>query len=561
MADTRFFTAIKPTTLSSGTAIGATSITPAFIKDREDNSIATMATYFGTKAFGVIGPNTSREEHFSFTGISAGVLTGVSHVSMVAPYTETSGLSEAHAAGEVVIIQTNSPAFYNELANKQNDETVTGTWTFTETALPRSSASHTYGAGEEEYFATKRYVDSVVTGGAADANTTTKGLAEEATQAEIAAGTAVGGTSARLFTNPSTLAAHIQSGAWLFGSTAGTADAVTLTLTPTLTAYTHGMVICIHNTTAINAAATINVDGLGAKAIYKYAGGSAVAVEANDMKALYHHILVYDSDAGVFLLVNPVNGTLTAAAQTEVQNFFSATDITGAEAETLSGGTSSNADTLHTHSFTELRSREQVTYILTPVDLHDTTAITYTAAGVSTRTQLASGENFIQTGGSSGNGYAGESSNAVFLSSNPFSTNHFLEFAAKYGSNTSQDVFCGIGDGAVTGGDVAADATLTSRHIGFFIQDGTLYASNADNTTQTRTDISSGVTLTNYNVFKYVRGTSDIKFYVNNTLVATHTTNIPTGNTNAGFAVGITTRTGAARSMYIPRFIQLGIAR
>lgn len=350
MADTRFFTAIKPTTLSSGTSIGATSITPAFIKDREDNSIATMATYFGTKAYGVIGPNTSREEHFSFTGISAGVLTGVSHVSMVAPYTETSGLSEAHAAGEVVIIQTNSPAFYNELANKQNDETVAGTWTFTETALPRSSASHSYVAGEEEYFATKRYVDGVALSGAPDASTTQKGVVEEATAAELTAGTAAGGTSARLFTNPSTLAAHIQSGAWLFASTGGTASAITATFTPAITALTHGMTLCVHNTTANNAGATFNPNGLGAKALYKYAGGSAIAVEANDMKALYHYILLYDLDADVFLLVNPSNGTLTATAQTEVQNFFSATDITGAEAETLSSSATSDSDSLHTHN-------------------------------------------------------------------------------------------------------------------------------------------------------------------------------------------------------------------
>lgn len=40
---------------------------------------------------------------------------------------------------------------------------------------------------------------------AADASTTVKGVAEEATQAEVDAGTATGGTGARLFVNPSTL--------------------------------------------------------------------------------------------------------------------------------------------------------------------------------------------------------------------------------------------------------------------------------------------------------------------------------------------------------------------
>lgn len=52
---------------------------------------------------------------------------------------------------------------------------------------------------------------------AADASTTVKGVVEEATQAEIIAGTAAGGTSARLFVNPSTLLTAIPS---ILGSSA-----------------------------------------------------------------------------------------------------------------------------------------------------------------------------------------------------------------------------------------------------------------------------------------------------------------------------------------------------
>lgn len=50
--------------------------------------------------------------------------------------------------------------------------------------------------------AVKAYVDA---GGNVNASTTTKGIVEEATQAEINAGTAAGGTGARLFINPSTV--------------------------------------------------------------------------------------------------------------------------------------------------------------------------------------------------------------------------------------------------------------------------------------------------------------------------------------------------------------------
>lgn len=48
--------------------------------------------------------------------------------------------------------------------------------------------------------AVKRYVDA---GGNVNASETTKGIVEEATQAEVDAGTATGGTGARLFINPS----------------------------------------------------------------------------------------------------------------------------------------------------------------------------------------------------------------------------------------------------------------------------------------------------------------------------------------------------------------------
>jgi hypothetical protein len=52
----------------------------------------------------------------------------------------------------------------------------------------------------------KEYVDGVAVAGAPNASTTVKGIVEEATQAEIDADTAAGGTSARLAVNPSTLA-------------------------------------------------------------------------------------------------------------------------------------------------------------------------------------------------------------------------------------------------------------------------------------------------------------------------------------------------------------------
>ena len=115
----------------------------------------------------------------------------------------------------------------------------------------------------------------------------------------------------------------------------------------------------------------------------------------------------------------------------------------------------------------------------------------------------------------------------------------------------TQDVFVGLNTSFGT--TVPTDATDTGRHIGFFIKDAILYASNADGTTQTITDISAGITLINPNCYRFVYDAgTNIKFYVNEVLKATHTTNMPTGATNRpGFWFGLESQSGGLMSMNI----------
>jgi hypothetical protein len=80
------------------------------------------------------------------------------------------------------------------------DQTVAGVKTFSSSPIVPAPTT-------DLQVATKKYVDDVAIAGVADASTTTKGIVEEATQAEVDAGTAAGGTSARLFINPSTVSA------------------------------------------------------------------------------------------------------------------------------------------------------------------------------------------------------------------------------------------------------------------------------------------------------------------------------------------------------------------
>ena len=108
----------------------------------------------------------------------------------------------------------------------------------------------------------------------------------------------------------------------------------------------------------------------------------------------------------------------------------------------------------------------------------------------------------------------------------------------------SQDIAMGAGGGLVdsASGVLSTNATSITRHAAFLIEDATIYASIADGGTQEKTDVSAGITLTDYNEYRvhYVGGT-EVKFYINGTLVATLSTNIPTANIDFRWAWGVET--------------------
>lgn len=101
---------------------------------------------------------------------------------------------------------------------------------------------------------------------ASNASTTVKGVVEEATLAETLARTATGGTSARLFVNPSTLTT-VQTYDYV-ASSAGT-DSYAITVTPAPTAYVTGQKFTFKADVANTGAATLDVNSLGAKTIKK----------------------------------------------------------------------------------------------------------------------------------------------------------------------------------------------------------------------------------------------------------------------------------------------------
>lgn len=87
-----------------------------------------------------------------------------------------------------------------------------------------------------------------------------------------------------------------------------------------------------------------------------------------------------------------------------------------------------------------------------------------------------------------------------------------------------------------------ATGAMTSKHFGFILDTTVLNASIANGTSQTLVDISSGITMTTGHIFRAImNGTTNCKFYIDNVLKATITTNLPSGSfaSNTVFALSI----------------------
>lgn len=109
----------------------------------------------------------------------------------------------------------------------------------------------------------------------------------------------------------------------LTGATGGTSDAITLTISPTISSLETGTVVWFgvsyNNTTT---SPTLNVDGIGAATITKCADGEALAV--NDLASNMFAEVIYDSVDSEWTLINPnavacaTAGGVTWPASTDV---------------------------------------------------------------------------------------------------------------------------------------------------------------------------------------------------------------------------------------------------
>lgn len=385
MSDQTKYVQMQPTTISSGgSSIGDTSlILSSFLGI---DGVALAMTDFGNLAFGTLEPSSAtNEEQISFTGITqngngTATLTGVSTVLFKAPYTQTSGLAKSHAGGVVFVI-SNTAGFYDRLAAKADDESITGLWDF-----PSGASNPTIGNGSyvapttNTQIATKKYVDDTAIAGASNASTSVKGIVQLPTQAQADAKTATGSTGAALSITPDVLRATKYND---YIADTGSASTYVIAPAPVVTSYVTGQQFTFIAATANSAnsgVSTLAVNGLAQKTIKNSAGGSLVV---NDIIVGQVITVVYDGTNFQMLNVSgrgyvglsgaetvagvktfsssPVAPTPSGATDVAIKSYVDGNPITSTNGTTTRGATTASGAQTITHSLGRTPKKVRIT--------------------------------------------------------------------------------------------------------------------------------------------------------------------------------------------------------
>lgn len=187
---------------------------------------------------------------------------------------------------------------------------------------------------------------------AADASTTTKGVSEEATLAETLARTAAGGTSARLFVNPSQLSQVLGSD---YVADTGSSTAYAIAPTPAITAYVTGQEFRFKAANAnTTATPTLAVSGLASPKTIVNPDGTALAIGAI---AINQEVIVRYNGTNM-VMVSPLNNI-----RNKISAVVTDVTITNTTTETAILTTSIPANTLRTNN--AVRARIFITSLTT----------------------------------------------------------------------------------------------------------------------------------------------------------------------------------------------------
>src|SRR3990167_7293801 len=175
----------------SGVSGSATSITLSSLTIPQTGQELVDSDFSDTFYLTLEPGNRTRQEFVSCTTVtqnaSTATLSGCSRgLSPITPFSASTTLQFAHAGGSQVIF-SNSPQFYNRFAAKDNDETITGVYTFTSTSAPKYNTNYTASGNE---FVSYTQLNGVVVGDVGTSTHSALGLVELATESEASAGTA-----------------------------------------------------------------------------------------------------------------------------------------------------------------------------------------------------------------------------------------------------------------------------------------------------------------------------------------------------------------------------------
>lgn len=112
-------------------------------------------------------------------------------------------------------------------------------------------------------------------------------------------------------------AADILAQSFVYAPAGGTANALTLTLAPAPAGYTTGMMVAFKASASNTGAPTLNVNGLGAKNIYKITGGSVSALASGDIVSGGAYQALYDGTQFILL-----NGNLSSQTTLTAGSFL-----------------------------------------------------------------------------------------------------------------------------------------------------------------------------------------------------------------------------------------------
>lgn len=236
--------------IATKTTIGGTTVTLQSVLD-DDGVILPNGTYFWS-----IDSSNSQKEHFTGTLDNATkIISGVQSISRQGVV--TSGFARVHKVGALVE-QTDFATLY------YLNEKLKGTATLNGSSPLKYDAHPTF--TDAKQLIDKKYADDLAIAGAGNADQTTQGLVEMATQSELDSGTQLGGSGAYLVPSPDIIRGKLIND---YAADAGSTDAYAITTVPAITAYATGQRFSFKANTLNTGACTLNVCGLGAKTIKK----------------------------------------------------------------------------------------------------------------------------------------------------------------------------------------------------------------------------------------------------------------------------------------------------